>query len=297
MLVFFAGEFAKRDFVMQIHYGVIRNNNTSSFEKLGPDTGFDVIGPHNGSVALAKLLDKLNIDVIEAAPVTDEKIDTLVLRTISPLLKNSILSCPVGSSIEEADRAMKSISGAKNPRLLVSLPVSAVQMEYFYHKKPAQMLELISKLTAHCSSICNDVEFAAVDATRADKAYLFETVKAAIESGAKTVTVCDSAAEMMPEDFGEFITEVIGCIKADGVSVGVICDNKNGLAPANAVIAASKGANVIKTDVKGAGIPLETMARLINHPQLKNIPFYLETPNELDGYREEIELLRGLRAE
>ena len=44
-------------------------------------------------------------------------------------------------------------------------------------------------------------------------------------------------------------------------------------------------------------IPLETMTRLINHPQLKNIPFYLETPNELDGYREEIELLRGLRAE
>ena len=97
-------------------------------------------GSHRGELALsfkekleiAKLLDNLNVDVIEAAPIVDEKIDTLVLRTISPLLKNSILSCPVGLSVEEADRAMRSIAGTKKPRLLVSLPVSAVQMEYFY---------------------------------------------------------------------------------------------------------------------------------------------------------------------
>lgn len=43
MLVFFAGEFAKRDFVMQFHYGVIRNNSSVNFERLGPDTGFDTI--------------------------------------------------------------------------------------------------------------------------------------------------------------------------------------------------------------------------------------------------------------
>ena len=44
---------------MQIHYNCMRNPNTAMFNKLGPNTGFDVIGPHNGSVALAKLLDKM----------------------------------------------------------------------------------------------------------------------------------------------------------------------------------------------------------------------------------------------
>lgn len=43
MLVYFAGEFAKRDFVMQFHYGVVRNNSTLNFERLGPDSGFDTI--------------------------------------------------------------------------------------------------------------------------------------------------------------------------------------------------------------------------------------------------------------
>ncbi len=41
-------------------------------------------------------------------------------------------------------------------------------------------------------------------------------------------------------------------------------------------------------------IGIEAIARIINHPKLKGIPFFLETPNELDGYAKEIELLKGL---
>lgn len=45
------------------------------------------------------------------------------------------------------------------------------------------------------------------------------------------------------------------------------------------------------------GIGLEAITRIINHPVLRNLPFYLETPNDLDGYAEEIKLLRGLYEE
>ena len=41
-------------------------------------------------------------------------------------------------------------------------------------------------------------------------------------------------------------------------------------------------------------IGLSAMERIINHPKLKDLPFYLETPNELDGYQKEIEILKGL---
>ena len=41
-------------------------------------------------------------------------------------------------------------------------------------------------------------------------------------------------------------------------------------------------------------IGLEAIERIINHPKLRNLPFFLETPNELDGYAREIEILRGL---
>ena len=47
-------------------------------------------------------------------------------------------------------------------------------------------------------------------------------------------------------------------------------------------------------EVIGSGsLGLETMVKIINHPQLRHLPFYLETPNELEGYAREIELLRS----
>ncbi len=216
----------------------------------------DVAISFKEKLEIAKLLDKLNIDVIEAAPIVDEKIDTLVLRTISPLLKNSILSCPVGISVEEADRAMKSIAGAKKPRLLVSLPVSAVQMEYFYHKKPAQMLELIKSLTAHCAEICSDVEFAAVDATRADKAYLFETVKAAIDNGAKTVTLCDTAGALLPDEFESLFNELYEAVpSAKEITLSAECSNALNMANACVFSCISAGATQIKTCVGSDAMP------------------------------------------
>ena len=47
--------------------------------------------------------------------------------------------------------------------------------------------------------------------------------------------------------------------------------------------------------IGGGSIGTEAFARIINHPQLKDLPFFLETPNELDGYAKEIALLKELR--
>ncbi len=59
MLIFCSERYSELGWAMQIHYNCMRNPNTAMFNKLGPDTGFDVIGPHNGSAALAKLLDEM----------------------------------------------------------------------------------------------------------------------------------------------------------------------------------------------------------------------------------------------
>ena len=60
MLLFCAEKYAEMGWVMQLHYNCLRNPNSKMFEKLGPDTGFDVIGPRNCSAELAKLMDKMN---------------------------------------------------------------------------------------------------------------------------------------------------------------------------------------------------------------------------------------------
>ncbi|MBR4893791.1 MAG: glucuronate isomerase, partial [Kiritimatiellae bacterium] len=57
VLVYLAQEYAKRDWVMQLHYGCIRDNSSKMMEALGPDTGFDAVGDTRGAKALANLLD------------------------------------------------------------------------------------------------------------------------------------------------------------------------------------------------------------------------------------------------
>lgn len=59
-----------------------------------------------------------------------------------------------------------------------------------------------------------------------------------------------------------------------------------------------RGAHKDRHEKNGEGhISLEAITKVINHPALRNLPFYLETPNELDGYAKEIALLRSVYKE
>jgi glucuronate isomerase len=85
LLVFCASEYKKRDWVMQLHYNCMRNPNSVMFEKLGPDTGFDIIGPSNDCTKFALLLDRLNREnilpktvIYSLDPSDNQFIDTLI---------------------------------------------------------------------------------------------------------------------------------------------------------------------------------------------------------------------------
>ncbi len=60
LLLFCAEEYAKRGWVMQLHFGPMRNNSTRMFEQVGPDTGFDSISDTMPAIKLCKLLDSLD---------------------------------------------------------------------------------------------------------------------------------------------------------------------------------------------------------------------------------------------
>lgn len=214
---------------------------------------------------LARELDRLGVDVIETAPIINEKTDALLIRTIAGLIKNSVLACPVGMTEESVGEAWKAVSGAASPRLVVSLPVSTTQMEYVCGCKPAQMLERIKTLVGAAAGFCKDVEFSAEDATRADPAFLYSAVEAAVAAGAKTVTVCDSAANMFPDEFAAFITGI--CENAPSVSnaaLGVQCSDELGMAISCSVASIGRGAGQIKSTVSSASFAsMEAIARVL----------------------------------
>ncbi len=202
-----------------------------------------------------KQLDSLRVDVIELSPIEDVKADTLLMHTIAPLIKKSVLSCPAGTTREEAELAWDGIKKAAHPRLHVILPTSTVQMEYTCNKKPAQILEMIREMVAHCAALCGDVEFSAADATRSEMGFLKEALCAAVAAGAKTVTVCDSAGIMLPDEFGAFIASIREEKTLSDAKLCVQCGSELGMAIANVFAALKSGAVGIKTTITETGLP------------------------------------------
>ena len=207
-------------------------------------------------IEIARQLEKLSVSAIEIPVMENLKTDTLLVKTVAYFVKNGVLSLAAVPTKQGIDDAAAALNSAAKARVRIELPVSTVGMEYNCHKKPDKMLKMIEELVSYAKTKINDVEFVAIDATRAEADFLKEAIKTARQAGADIITVCDTAAEMMPDEFGRFIAD----LDVDGV----VCENKNGLAVANAVMAAKNGANTVKTAVSNE-IDLATFAGVIKN--------------------------------
>ena len=155
------------------------------------------------SVALS--ISRFGADVIELPPVKKAKEDSVVYKTISESVKGSRVLIPVGITEESVKTAAECVKSALHPVLQVSLPVSTVQMEYMYRMKGPKMVETIKLLVSMCRSYSEEVEFEALDATRAEMPFLVECIKAAEESGATSISISDDSGEMMGDEIGAFV--------------------------------------------------------------------------------------------
>ncbi len=213
-------------------------------------------------IEIARQLEKLNVDVIELPEIENVKTDILFVRTVSSFVKKAVLSVAAGSSKESIENAVAALSNAANARIRIELPLSAVGMEYIAHKKPQAMLGYISSCVAEAKKAGVEVEFCALDATRAEPEFLCQAIDAAVKAGAAHISLIDNAAEMMPDDFAAFAAKFATSTDAD-VAVG--CEDKNGMACAAAILAVRAGIDNVKTSVAGGAVDLLTFADMIKN--------------------------------
>ncbi len=236
-------------------------------------------------IEISKQLDKLGVSVIEISQIENIKTDSLLIKSLCSAVKDSTIAVPVNvldpDSVEITWNALKN---ARHPRLQVSAPVSTVQMEYFCHKKPEAMAKIIAERVKSCSSLCREVEFVAEDAGRSDFDFLISTINTAVQAGASIVTVCDTAGNMMSDEFFESVKKIKNSIPED-VRLGVKCSNDLFMADSCAFAAIRAGADEVKTVSCGeTTTSLEKIAKIIaqrgdsfkvtctvNMPQLQRI--------------------------
>lgn len=206
---------------------------------------------------LAKLLDSLGVSVIEVEGISKPKADALRIKSIASLVKNCTVAVPVNIDGDDVDAVWAALREAKHPRLQVQVATSPAVMEYVYRKKAEAMVEAVRATVAKCAALASEVEFIADDATRTDAAYLAQVITAAIEAGATTVTVCDDAGAMLPDEVAAFVRGLRTDIpQLENVSLGISCSNNLYMSVSSAASAVSEGAD----EVKATSYPLGVLA-------------------------------------
>jgi 2-isopropylmalate synthase len=206
-------------------------------------------------IEMAKLLEKLKIDVIETGFVSEAPADAVLVRTLSTMLDGSVICVPVSLDKSGIERAAATLSKAKKARLNLIVPASTVQMEYIYRLKTDTVLSQVKETVAFCASLCPDVEFTAEDATRAELDFLSSMLQTAIGAGAKTITLCDATGEKTPDEIRSFLDTVRQKTPAlSGVTLALHLRDNLGLATAGALAAVDSGVQQFKVSFgTGAG--------------------------------------------
>ncbi|MBP9989191.1 MAG: hypothetical protein KBT46_06795, partial [Ruminococcus sp.] len=207
-------------------------------------------------IEIAKLLDKLCYDYIEMPEIKNFTTDTLLIKTISGLLNHSGIVVPVGLDKDKISAIYDCAKSEKKPVLKVSVPVSTVQMEYLCGKKPPKMLELISELVSECKKFCDEVEFSAEDAFRAERDFLYSAVNTALEAGATKITVCNSDGMALPDECSQIINDLYKNTKINSdIIVSADISSEINMECSAMVSAISAGAGQIYTTADDFGYP------------------------------------------
>ncbi len=203
---------------------------------------------------IARQLEKLGVDVIEAGfPVTSPG-DFEAVRLISGELRQPVVCVLTHANLEAIDQSWEAVKGAKRPRIHIVLSSSDIHLFYQLKKSREEILEMSRATVAHARRLCDDVEFSAMDASRTDPEYIYRILEAVITAGATTVNIPDTVGYAMPEQFGALIRSVFEKVpNIHRAVVSVHCHNDLGLAVANSLEALKQGARQVEGTINGIG--------------------------------------------
>ena len=205
-------------------------------------------------LVIARRLDELGVDVIEAGFPRSSPGDFKSVMEIAKVVKNATvcgLTRAVKKDIEVAAEALKY---AKTPRIHTGIGTSDSHIKHKFNSNKEAIIERAIGAVRYAKSFVEDVEFYAEDAGRTDNDFLARVCEAAIKAGATVLNIPDTTGYCLPEEYGakmKYLKEnVTGIHKA---ILSCHCHNDLGLATANSIAGVINGARQIECTVNGIG--------------------------------------------
>ena len=205
-------------------------------------------------LVIAKRLDKLGVDIIEAGFPVSSPGDFKSVVEISNIVENATvcgLTRAVKNDIEVAANALKT---AKRPRIHTGIGTSDSHIEHKFKSSREKIIEIGSQAVKYAKTFVEDVEFYAEDAGRTDNEFLARVCEKMIESGATVLNIPDTTGYCLPYEYGEKIKYLIENVKnIHKATISCHCHNDLGLATANSIAGIINGARQIECTINGIG--------------------------------------------
>jgi 2-isopropylmalate synthase len=205
-------------------------------------------------VRIAKMLEKLRVDVIEAGFAIASPGDFEAVKAVAEAVKESTVCSLSRSNFKDIDRAAEALKPAVSGRIHTFIATSPIHMEYKLRMQPEAVLEQAIAAVKHARNHVGDVEFSCEDASRSQFDFLCRIVEAVIAAGATTINLPDTVGYGEPGQYGDLIARLMNTVpNADKAIFSVHCHNDLGLAVANSLSAVLKGARQVECTINGLG--------------------------------------------
>lgn len=203
---------------------------------------------------IAKALERLKVDVIEAGFAIASPGDFEAVKAIAESIKDSTV-CSLARAVDaDIERAAEALKNANSGRIHTFIATSPIHMQYKLRMQPDQVVEQAVRAVKKARSLCADVEFSCEDAGRSEIDFLCRIIEAAIDAGARTINIPDTVGYAIPHQYGELIGQLLARIpNADRAVFSVHCHNDLGLAVANSLAAVAAGARQVECTINGLG--------------------------------------------
>ena len=203
---------------------------------------------------IAKQLQKLRVDIIEAGFAASSPGDFRAVNNIAAEVKGPIIASLARAHPNDVDQAWEAVKVAESPRIHVFLSSSEIQVMHQLRKNREEVMEMAISMVERAKKHCSDVEFSPMDATRTDPEYLFQMLEAVIRAGATTINIADTVGYAIPSSFAQLLKNIQENVAGvENVTLSVHCHNDLGLAVSNSLAAVEAGARQVEGCINGIG--------------------------------------------
>ena len=205
-------------------------------------------------VRIAKALEKMRVDVIEAGFPIASVGDFEAVRAVANAVKDSTV-CGLARALDkDIDRAGEALKNANSARIHTFIATSPIHMQLKLRMEPDAVVEQAVRAVKRARQYTDNVEFSPEDAGRSELDFLCRILEAVIDAGATTLNIPDTVGYNVPEQFGSLVHNLIERIpNSDKAIFSVHCHNDLGLAVANSLSAVMNGARQVECTINGLG--------------------------------------------